>query len=317
MRRTGDLPYRLSMGSSCELPHVLVTGTSTGIGRATALRLAADGYHVFATVRQIADGKALMLAAGRGRLDVLMMDVLDNGQVCDAARTVERHLGRRGLDALVNNAGVGVFQPLELVDIAIFRRQFDVNVAGPLAVSQVFLPLLRAARGRIVMIGSIGDRITVPFAGPIAAAKRALLALTEALRLELAPWGIKVILIEPASIHTEAVGKLAAEVVEALAGFASDGQQLYGETFQRVTGRGLARERKGSSPDVVAAAVARAISTRRPRARCLVGKDSRRLALIAKLPPVALDLLRRRLFGLPAPGSMAAERGAGCSTSSR
>ncbi|MFI6833608.1 SDR family NAD(P)-dependent oxidoreductase [Kribbella sp. NPDC050241] len=297
------------MESSCGRRHVLVTGASTGIGRATALRLAGDGFHVFATVRRIADGKALVLAAGRGCLDALTMDVLDRDLIQDAARTVRRHTGGRGLDALVNNAGVGMFQPLELVDLETFRRQLDVNVTGQLAVSQAFLPMLRVASGRIVMIGSIGDRITVPFAGPTAAAKRALLSLTEALRLELAPWGIKVILIEPASIHTEAVGKLEKESTKALDDFGPEGHALYGETFRHVIERGLAQERKGSPPDVVAAAVARAIRAPRPRARYLVGKDSRRLALIAKLPPVALDLLRRRLFGLPEPGSMTAQNG--------
>lgn len=309
MRPCRDRPYRLLMDSSCERRHVLVTGASTGIGRATALRLARDGFHVFATVRRIADGKALVLAAEHGCLDTLSMDVLDRDQVQDAVRTVRRHADGRGLDALVNNAGVGMFQPLELADIDTFRRQLDVNVTGQLAVSQAFLPMLRVASGRIVMIGSIGDRITVPFAGPIAAAKRALLSLTEALRLELAPWGIRVILIEPASIHTEAVGKLETESAEMLNDLGSDARRLYGETFRHVIERGLARERKGSSPDVVAAAVARAIRTPRPRARYLVGKDSRRLALIAKLPPVALDLLRRRLFGLPRPGSMTTPNG--------
>jgi NAD(P)-dependent dehydrogenase (short-subunit alcohol dehydrogenase family) len=163
------------MASSCELRHVLVTGTSTGIGRATALRLAAEGFHVFATVRRIADGKALTLAAGSGQLDTLTMDVTDRHQIQLAAHSVEQHVGSRGLDALVNNAGVGVFQPIELVDLDIVRQQFDINVVGQLAVSQAFLPLLRTARGRLVMIGSIGDRITVPFA----ATKRALLSLTE------------------------------------------------------------------------------------------------------------------------------------------
>jgi NAD(P)-dependent dehydrogenase (short-subunit alcohol dehydrogenase family) len=297
-----------------------VTGASTGIGRATALRLAAQGFHVFATVRRTTDGKQLVIAAGGGRLDAVTMDVLDSGQIQQAVDTVERHVGVRGLDALVNNAGVGLFRPLELVDLDSFRRQLDINVVGQLAVSQAFLPLIRAARGRIVMIGSIGDRITVPFAGPIAAAKRALLSLAEALRLELAPWGIKVILIEPASIRTEAVEKLAADVEQALKDFGPGGRQLYGDVFSRVITKGLARERKGSPPSAVAAAVTHAISTQRPRARYLVGKDSQRLAMIAKLPPALLDLVRRRLFALPEPDSLKAggvNEEAACSTYDR
>ena len=144
----------------------------------------------------------------------------------------------------------------------------------------------------------------MPFAGPIAAAKRALLSLTEALRLELAPWDIKVILLEPASIHTEAVDKLARDSEHALSDFGPDGRRLYGDVFRRVMTKGIALERAGSSPDIVAAAVARALSAPGPRTRYLVGKDSRRLALIALLPPILLDRIRRRLFRLPEPASM-------------
>jgi NAD(P)-dependent dehydrogenase (short-subunit alcohol dehydrogenase family) len=306
MRPVRLRPYRLTMASSCALRHALVTGTSTGIGRATALRLAAEGFHVFATVRRAADGKALVLASGHDSLDAVPMDVLDRDQVREAARTIGQHVGGRGLDALVNNAGVGLFQPLELVDLDTFRRQFDVNVTGPLLVTQTFLPLLRTARGRIVMIGSIGDRITMPFAGPIAAAKRALLSLTEALRQELAPWGVQVILIEPASIHTEGVDKVARDSEQALNDFGPAGRDLYGAAYQRVIRRGLDQERSGSSPSVVAATVARAVTTPRPRARYLTGKDARRLAVAACLPPGLLDRLRRRVFGLPEPGSRAA-----------
>ncbi|MFI5695391.1 SDR family NAD(P)-dependent oxidoreductase [Kribbella sp. NPDC051586] len=287
------------MDTSCDLRHVLVTGTSTGIGRATALRLAAAGFHVFATVRRTADGRALALAAGSGRLDAFTMDVLNPEHIRDVARAVAQHVGARGLDALVNNAGVGLFQPLELVDPGAFRRQLDINVTGPLVVSQAFLPQLRAARGRIVMIGSIGDRITMPFVGPVAAAKRAVFALTEGFRQELAPWGVKVVLIEPASIRTAAVDKLADDSERALS-------PLYDVMFRRAITKGIARERSGSPPEVVAAAVARAIRTPRPRPRYLVGKDSRRLALLAGLPPALLDPIRRRLFGLPKPGSLAA-----------
>ncbi|MEV5961499.1 SDR family oxidoreductase [Kribbella sp. NPDC051952] len=292
------------MGESCGLKHAVVTGTSTGIGRATALRLVGDGYHVFATVRRPQDGEALLRAAAPGRLDALIMDVLAEGEVDAMAREVAAHVGADGLDVLVNNAGIGLFEPLELVATDTFRRSLDVNVTGPVIVTRALLPLLRRAGGRIVMIGSIGGRITIPFAGPVAAAKRALLSLTEAFRLELAPWDIKVVLIEPASIHTEAVGKLETDAAKSLEAFGPGGRALYGEAFLKVTSRGLDQERGGSPPDLVAAAVARAITTPRPRARYLVGKDSRRLALIAKLPPAVLDRVRRRIFGLPARGSM-------------
>ena len=205
----------------------------------------------------------------------------------------------------MNNAGVGLVWPLELVPLDAFRAQLAINVEGPIAVTQAFLPMLRQATGRLIMIGSIGDRITIPFGGPLAASKRALLALTEAFRLELAPWDIRVVLIEPGSIRTSAIDKLERDARSALERFGMAGQALYADAFQSMTAQALAREAHGSPPQVVAAAVVRAIETPRPRARYLVGKDASALAMLALLPPGVLDALRRRLFGLPRPGSRA------------
>jgi len=176
---------------SCSHPHVVVTGASSGIGRATALRLAVDGYHVFAGVRRPADGTALCQGAGR-EITPLLLDVTNGGQISAAADAVAGHVGRAGLDGLVNNAGVGVFGPLEIIPLGQFRTLMEVNVTGQLAVTQAFLPLLRQASGRIVMIGSIGARFTPPFVGALAASKSALASMDEALRQELAPWGIRV-----------------------------------------------------------------------------------------------------------------------------
>jgi NAD(P)-dependent dehydrogenase (short-subunit alcohol dehydrogenase family) len=282
---------------------VVVTGTSTGIGRATALHLAARGFHVFATVRRQADAEALQRGA-HDQVTPLIMDVTEREQIAEAVAAVRAHVDGRGLDALVNSAGIGLAWPMELVPLDAFRRQVPVNVEGPLAVTQAFLPLIRQASGRIVMIGSIGDRITMPFAGPLTAAKHALLALTEALRLELAPWNIHVVLVEPASIRTDAVAKLERDAAAALQQFGPEGRALYGPAFQEMTKRAVAHEARGSPPEVVAAVVARAIESPRPKARYLVGKNARLLAGAAKLPPFALDALRRRFFGLPRPGSM-------------
>jgi NAD(P)-dependent dehydrogenase (short-subunit alcohol dehydrogenase family) len=287
----------------CTDRHVVVTGTSTGIGRATALHLAARGFHVFATVRRQADAEALQHTAP-GEVTPLIMDVTERDQIAQAVAAVRAHVEGRGLDALVNSAGIGLAWPLELVPLEAFRRQVAVNVEGPLVVTQAFLPLIRQATGRIVMIGSIGDRITMPFAGPLTAAKHALLALSEALRLELAPWNIRVVLVEPASIRTDAVAKLERDAAAALQQFGPEGRALYGAAFQAMTRRAVAHEAQGSLPEVVAAVVARAIESPRPNARYLVGKNARILAAAAKLPPFVLDALRRRFFGLPRPGSM-------------
>jgi NAD(P)-dependent dehydrogenase (short-subunit alcohol dehydrogenase family) len=218
---------------------------------------------------------------------------------------VGEHVGRHGLDALVNNAGVGLAWPLEFVPLDRFRAQFEVNVHGQLAVTQVFLPLIRRATGRMIMIGSIADRLTPPFVGPLAATKHALLALTEALRLELAPWNIRVVLIEPGNIRTEAGAKFQKDATAALHQFEPGARALYADAFRAMTSRFAARHQRGSDPEVVAAVVLTALEAPRPRARYLVGKDAHLFAVAAKLPSPMLDPLRRRIFGLPRPGASA------------
>jgi NAD(P)-dependent dehydrogenase (short-subunit alcohol dehydrogenase family) len=274
------------------------------MGLAIALRLARYGFHVFATVRRPEDGQALQ-AVTVGQITPLLMDVTRQDQIALAGQLVGEHVGRRGLDALINNAGVGLAWPLELVPLDRFRAQFEVNVDGQLAVTQVFLPLVRLATGRIVMIGSIADRITPPFIGPLAASKHALLALTEALRLELAPWNIRVVLIEPGNIRTEAGAKFERDASAALQQFEPGARALYAEAYQAMTSRFAARHERGSDPQVVAAAVLTALEAPRPRARYLVGKDAHLFAVVSKLPPFLLDALRRRIFGLPQPGASA------------
>jgi NAD(P)-dependent dehydrogenase (short-subunit alcohol dehydrogenase family) len=153
------------------------------------------------------------------------------------------------------------------------------------------------------MLGSIGDRLTIPFGGPLNASKYAVHALTDALRLELGPWDIKVVLIEPASIRTPAVTKLAADAERAVNEFSPAGRELYADAYRGMVRRALAREQDGSDPAVVAAVIAGALSARRPRRRYLVGKDARVLAVLARLPGPLLDAVRRRIFGLPRPGS--------------
>lgn len=288
----------------CDMKHALVTGASSGIGRSTARRLARDGFHVFATVRRRQDAAALQDSA-RGALTPLIMDIVQPDQVAAAAVSVRDHVGESGLDVLVNNAGVGVFQPLELVAPRTFRWQLEVNVTGQVEVTQAFLPLLRLATGRIVMIGSVAGRITVPFAGPQAAAKHALVALTEALRLELAPWNIRVVLIEPASVHTDAIDKFERDSKTALLDFGATGRALYGQAFQNMTERGLEQERHGSHPDEIAAVVARAVNSKRPRPRYLAGKHARTLMTIAKLPSGFRRRILTKVFALPRPGSLA------------
>jgi NAD(P)-dependent dehydrogenase (short-subunit alcohol dehydrogenase family) len=293
------------MTAPCLRRHALVTGASTGIGRATALRLATDGYHVLAAVRREVDGAALVDSDRSGRLTPLLLDVTDAGQIAAAAATVDRHAGAAGLDVLVDNAGIGVAAPVEVVDPQRLRHQLEVNVVGQVAVTQALLPALRRARGTVVLIGSIGDRIAMPYGGPLVASKRALAGLAEVLRLELEPWAVRVVLVEPGSIRTAAVDKLADDARSVTAAMSGPQRSLYAASFDGMVARALARERAGSPPEDVAEVVRRAVRSPRPRARYLVGRDARRLAVIAVLPTRLRNAVLRRVTGLPAPGSLA------------
>ena len=289
--------------NACTRSHIVVTGTSSGIGRATALRLAAAGYHVYAGVRRPTDAPPPP-SADSGKITPLPLDVTDPAQIAAAADTVAGHTGTAGLNGLVNNAGIGVFGPLELIPVQQFRRLLEVNVTGQLAVTQALLPLLRQARGRIIMIGSIGARFTPPFVGALAASKSALATIGEALRQELAPWDIRVVLIEPASVRTEAVDKLERDAQQLLDQATPDGRALYQDAFRRLVATFAAQHEQGSAPEVIAEAVTHALTTPQPRAHYLVGKNSRRMAILAAtLPTQVLDALRRRQAHQPAPGS--------------
>jgi NAD(P)-dependent dehydrogenase (short-subunit alcohol dehydrogenase family) len=293
----------------CTRPHTLVTGASSGIGRATALRLAAAGHHVYAGIRRTVDGDRLIADAVGGEITPLLLDVTDAAHVAYAAATVSGHTGAAGLEGLVNNAGIGFACPTELLPLDTFRRQLEINVTGQLAVTQALLPSLRRARGRIVMISTIGVRFNPPFAGPLDATKAALSALADALRQELAPWGIRVVVIEPASINSPAADKVSQDAASALDAYAPESRALYEETFSRMLAVMLRREREGSPPDVAAVTIERALTTERPRAVYRTGRNAVRLALISRLPTPALDAVRRRIFRLPAPGSLMSASG--------
>lgn len=280
----------------------MVTGTSSGIGRATALALAAEGYQVFAGVRRRTDGEALVDSARQspGRIVPVSLDVTDAASMARAVTAVAGAVGSGGLAGLVNNAGIGMTWPVEAIPLDELRRIFEVNVFGQVAVIQAFLPLLRAGAGRVINIGSIGDRLSLPFGAPLASSKWAFASITESLRMELRPWGIHVVLIEPASIHTDAVGKVEADAKRVLREMTDEDRRLYATAYQSMTKRALARERDGSHPDVVARMVLRALTAGRPRTRYVVGKHGRLLAFLARWAPDRLfDRIRIKLFGLP------------------
>jgi NAD(P)-dependent dehydrogenase (short-subunit alcohol dehydrogenase family) len=278
---------------------VVVTGASSGIGRASALMLARSGFRVFAGVRKEEDAEALEETAPAGRLKPLFIDVTDEHLVASAASTVEEAVGGEGIAGLVNNAGIGEAWPLEYVPLEEFKRQFEVNVFGHLTVTQAFLPLIRAATGRIVNVGSVGGRITMPFGGTLSAPRHAFVAVNDALRMELYPWGIHVALIEGGSISTRAVDKLEAAAEATIEGLPVAGRARYAGSYRTAVAHAVARTRAGSPPEVVADAIFRALTEPTPKTRYMVGADARvLLALSAVLPDRLFDRLRFRVFGL-------------------
>lgn len=271
-------------------PTVVITGASKGIGRATALYLAARGWRVFAGVRKEADGEALKREAG-WNLSPIILDVGDEETVHRAAELVAAQTS--ALAGLVNNAGIAVAGPLEFLPLEAFREQLEVNVTGQLAVTQAFMPLLRQARGRIVMMSSIGGRISTPMQGPYHASKFALEALSDALRLELSPWGIRVVLVEPGTIATPIWETSLARADGLIAVMPERARELYGEQYEATRQSALRTGQQGIPPERVAEVVEKALSVPNPRARYLVGRDAQVAARIAMLPACIKDRLLR------------------------
>lgn len=273
----------------------LVTGASTGIGLACAQRLDRLGWTVWAGVRRAEDAERVA-ALGSGRIVPLLLDVTVPAAIAAARDTIAAARGEAGLDALVNNAGIAIAGPLEYLPVEDFRRVQEVNVVSVVAVTQAFLPLIRRAAGRIINIGSISGRMTNPFIGAYAASKHAIEAVSDALRIELAPSGIRVALIEPGVITTPIWDKGRAHADALRAELPPEGEARYGammRAFGRIIDKATAR---GGSPELVADAVEHAILSPEPRTRYLVGGDARvRLFLRRVLPDRALDALILRV----------------------
>jgi NAD(P)-dependent dehydrogenase (short-subunit alcohol dehydrogenase family) len=277
----------------------VVTGASTGIGRATALRLARAGHEVFAGVRRDADAESLR-AEGLAGVRPVRLDVTDAASIRSAAEEVTGAVQGRGLAGLVNNAGVTTGGPLEYVDLAELRRVLEVNTIGPVAVTQAFLPLVRAGRGRIVLVTSIGGIFAAPIIGPYAASKHALEAIGDALRVELRPWGIGVSIVEPGAVATEIFAKSRTLADEIIAGIGPEARERYEAAARAVVDRFNGFERSAIPADRVAERIEHALLARRPRARYLVGADARVLAFLSRIVPTPWrDALVERVFGLP------------------
>lgn len=272
---------------------VLVTGASSGIGRATALRLDAAGWRVFAGVRKEEDAQSLREAASPN-LAPLRLDVTDPEQIAAAVETIGANL-----DGLVNNAGAALPSPLETMPIEDFRRQVDLNLTAQVAVTQALLPAIRTARGRVVFISSLGGRVAFPLTGAYHAAKFGLEAVGDVFRQELRPWGIEVAIVEPGSIDTP-IWNRGEDSADEIGGRSPQREALYGKAVAAYREVVKATAERGIPPEKVAAAIEHALSARRPRTRYLVGLDAKLQARLKHVIPTRVfDAIVARTMKMP------------------
>lgn len=273
---------------------VIVTGASTGIGKAMVDNFAANGIRVFAAVRDLSTVEEHPLVTP------VRLDVTSAKESLDAAEVVGEALGGTKLRGIVNNAGIAVGGPLEFLDLDDFRRQLEVNVIGQLAVTQAFLPLLREhGKGRVVFTSSIGGRMAAPFIGPYAASKHALNGMAESLRRELKPWGIGVSVLAPATVATPIWDKAGDDIDDIEAGLPAQALELYGPAIDAM--RSISKDaRTGGIPaSKVAEAAHHAVFARRAKAEYLVGAEAKMIAAASTLLPYRTfdKAVRKQMLG--------------------
>ena len=247
---------------------IVITGCSSGFGRVTALHLARNGWRVFATVRSEADQASLLVEAmAQGlheRLTPVLCDITDEAHVQGLARTVSEATSR--LDALLNNAGTAYPAPVELLSLDDLRAQFEVNVVAQVAVTQALLPLLKAARGMIINVSSQGGRVAFPLLGPYHASKFALEAMSDSMRVELAPFGVRVVVVEPGSSPTAIWETSLQRALQGLTrrGVDASAYQLLIDSVRRGF---VSLAKNGFPPQKFADLVLKILNTPHPRAR--------------------------------------------------
>jgi len=280
---------------------VVVTGASTGIGRACALTLDSKGFRVFAGVRNEKAGHELRRAATSAQLMPVHLDVTDPASITAATDQVAAEVGDAGLTGLVNNAGTTLPCPIEFLPLSGFRHQLEVNLTGPLAVTQSLLPLLRSAQGRVVNVTSLGGRFGTPLMAPYAAAKHGLEGLSDVMRLEFGRLGVQVSIIEPGYVSTAMRKKLERDTAETIRSLPEEAQARYARPLATLAATISNHAANGSPPEVVANAVHHALTSRRPRTRYPVGKGANKLLAIRQvLTDRGFDRLILRMTGMTA-----------------
>ena len=287
---------------TCARKHIVITGTSSGIGKATMEAAVAAGFHVFAGDRANESARGGTVPEGES-LTKIHLDITKADDIAAAVGLIDGHVADAGIDGLANIAGIGIPGPLETMPLADLRSSFEVDFFGQIALTQPLIPLIRKAQGRIVFIGSIVDRLTMPFFGALATSKSAIAAASDTFRQELAPWGIDVVLVEPGFISTGADKATKARIDALIENFSPDAAELYGHMFKDATDRGYKTQTSGSSPEGVAEVIMEAVTARHPKAHYLTGSKSHLGAGLADLPQKLQDKIKRKAFDLPKPGS--------------
>jgi short-subunit dehydrogenase len=277
---------------------ILITGATAGIGRHAALELVRQGHHVIATGRRENALVALAEEAakiGKGKLEGIRLDVCDEEAVKAVAADVLERTNGRGIDVLVNNAGYGQMGPLEEVSDAELRKQYDTNVFGLMNVTRAFLPKMRErGNGTIINVSSIGGRTTFPLMGAYNSTKYAVESLSDALRRELAPFGIAVSLVEPGPIRTEFNDTAMATINHDRVG-----ASVYAPVVAQAEKFREKFEKQSAGPEVTTKAIVHAVNARRPRVRYVVPFSSAlMLAIVSWLPTRAVDAIFRVMSGL-------------------
>jgi NAD(P)-dependent dehydrogenase (short-subunit alcohol dehydrogenase family) len=282
---------------------VLITGASTGIGRACALELARYGFGVLAGVRRDEDAKSVE-SDGVGKISAVKIDVTDAESIACAVKNISEKVGDDGLAGVINNAGISVVGPVEFVSMCDWRRQFDTNFFGVIAVTQATLPLLRMhvakcgkGSARLVNMSSIAGRIAQPIVGPYTASKFALESLTDSLRLELRSQGILVCSVNPGAIDTPIWSKAQASVEKVTPDHPA--RALYGPMIDGVTAAAEKAHSTAAPVSLVARSVLACMTDRNPKTRYFVGKDARSGAMAKRLiPDKMFDAILRKYFGV-------------------
>jgi NAD(P)-dependent dehydrogenase (short-subunit alcohol dehydrogenase family) len=276
------------------MPSVLVTGAGRGIGRSITEHLAQRDWDVIAGVRTEADAVAVTAANPR-RITAVTLDVTNDAHIAELCDSLPARL-----DGIVNNAGMSVGGPMETVTTDDWRKQLDVNVIGQMAVTRAVLPRLRESRGRIVFISSVNGRLSMPMIGAYSASKFALEAAADALRMELRPWHIPVVIVEPAQTDTDMWRTADTMFDEAEAALTPEHRAMYARHMAGMKKMIPIARRMAVDPAKVSTVVEKSLTTRRPRARYVVGVGPKaQVALMTNLPAAVRDLVLRKVAGQP------------------